>query len=392
MNRSSSLFSQILSIVNRPSFEALVAKHQSDRASKGFRSWDQFVAMLFCQLAQAKSLREIEGGLKSCEGKLMHLGVGSSPKRSTLCYANAHRPWQLYRDVFYQLAGRCARIAPSHRFKFKNKLLSLDATVITLCSSMFDWARYRRSKGAIKLHLLLDHEGYVPIFAHLTEGRSHELSVAKALSLPKGSIIAMDRAFVDYALFERWSQEGIYFVTRMKKNADQVSFDPKKIPASKTHLISDKSVALQPYYGYNDRVCKRLLRRVSVRHRDTGEVLELLTNIKHLSADTISEIYKQRWQIELFFKALKQNLRVKTFVGTSSNALHIQIWTALIAMLLLKYLQMRSRVHWALSNLVALLRWNLFTYRDLFSWIDRPYETPQDQALSMQTQLVLDST
>ena len=392
MNRSSSLFSQILSIVSRSSFEALVARHQSDRASKGFRSWTQFVAMLFCQLAQAKSLREIEGGLKSCEGKLLHLGIGSSPKRSTLCYANAHRPWQLYQDLFYQLAARCGQIAPGHRFRFKNKLLSLDATVITLCSKIFDWAKYRTSKGAIKLHLLLDHDGYVPSFAHITEGSRHEMTVAKNLSLPKGSIVAMDKAYVDYALFDRWSQEGIFFVTRLKKNAFHVSFNPKPIPVSKPHILSDEDMALQPLYGSYDRKCKRLLRLVRVAHPETGEVLELVTNITHRSADTVSEIYKERWQIELFFKALKQNLRVKTFVGTSSNALHIQIWTALIAMLLLKYLQMRSRVHWALSNLVALLRWNLFTYRDLWAWIDKPFETPPNQPSSMQASFVLDST
>jgi hypothetical protein len=245
VNRTSSLFSQILSIINRSDFEALVAKHRSDRGSKGFDSWDQFVSMLFCQLAQAKSLREIEGGLKSCEGKLTHLGMDAAPKRSTLCYANAHRPWKLYRDIFYELMTRCGAIAPGHRFRFKNKLLSLDATVITLCSSMFDWARYRAGKGAIKLHLLLDHDGYLPTFAHISEGSRHEMTVAKTLSLPKGSIVAMDKAYVDYAMFERWSQEGVYFVTRLKSNAFCVSFNPKPVPESKPHILSDEDLALQ---------------------------------------------------------------------------------------------------------------------------------------------------
>lgn len=392
MNRTCSLFSQILSIVDRRAFESLVDKHRSDRGSKGFRSWDQLVSMLFCQLAQAKSLREIEGGLKCCEGKLAHLGMGSPPKRSTLSYANEHRPWELYRDLFHELLGRCRKEAPGHRFRFKNRLLSLDATVITLCSSMFDWAKYTSSKGAIKLHMLLDHDGYIPVFAHITEGSRHEMTVAKALSLPKGSIVAMDKAYVDYGLFDRWSEQGVHFVTRLKRNAFHVSYDPKPIPASKTHILSDEKLALQPLHGSCDRKCKRPLRLVRVCNAEKGEVLELVTNIWHLSADTISEIYKERWQIELFFKALKQNLRIKTFVGTSSNAVHVQVWTALIAVLLLKYLKMRSKAGWALSNLVALLRWNLFTYRDLWAWIDKPFETPQAAPQPSQMEFVLDSS
>ncbi len=388
MSRTSSLFSQILSLIKRTEFEKLVKLHESDRGSKGFRSWDQFVSMLFCQLAQAKSLREIEGGLKSCEGKLAHLGVNEAPKRSTLSYANAHRPWELYRDLFYGLLSRCRSFAPGHRFRFKNKLLSLDATVITLCSSMFDWAKYRSGKGAVKLHLLLDHDGYLPTFAHITEGSRHEMTVAKHLSLPKGSIVAMDKAYVDYGMFDRWDDEGVYFVTRLKKNAFAIPYNAKPVPASKPHILADEDLALQPFYGSYDRKCKKTMRLVTVYNADNDETLELVTNIRHLSADTISEIYKERWQIELFFKALKQHLRVKTFVGTSSNAVHIQIWTALISMLLLKYLKMRSKASWELSNLVALLRWNLFTYRDLWNWIDKPFDTPQHPPDYIQTHFI----
>ncbi len=347
--------------------------------------------MLFCQLGQAKSLREIEGGLKSCEGKLAHLGVKQAPKRSTLSYANAHRPWDLYRDLFYGLLSRCSSIAPGHRLRFKNKLLSLDASVITLCSSIFDWAKYRATKGAIKLHLLLDHDGYLPSFAHITEGSRHELPVTKSLALPKGSIVAIDKAYIDYGLFDRWSDEGVYFVTRLKKNADAIPYNEKPVPASNSHILSDEDLDLQPFSLDCDRKCKKTMRLVTVYNAENDETLQLLTNIHHLSADTISEIYKERWQIELFFKALKQHLRVKTFVGTSSNAVHIQIWTALIAMLLLKYLKMRSRATWALSNLVALLRWNLFTYRDLWTWIDKPFDTPQHPPDYIQSRLVLDS-
>src|SRR5258708_6336773 len=252
--------------------------------------------MLFCQLGHAKSLREICGGLAASEGKLRHLGLPAAPSRSTLAYANEHRPWQLQRTVFEQLLAKCQILVAGQpetrkkrKFRFKNPLLSLDATVIDLCATMFDWAKFRLTKGAVKLHLLLDHDGYLPSFAVITEGKKHEVRVARQMQL---------------------------------------------------------------------------------------------------AAATVAAIYKERWQIELFFRALKQSLRVKTFVGTSANALKTQLWTALIAMLLVKYLQLRSTFGWSLSNLVALLRQQLFVYRDLWMWIDDPFHPPPIPA-SLPEQLTL---
>jgi len=168
MMRHASLFSQVLSLIDRHHFARCVKDLDAEKHAKGFTCWGQFVAMLFCQIAQAKSLSEITKGLRSCEGKLRHLGLPESPKRSTLSYANSHRPWELYRSNFYVLLNRCTAMAPRHKFRFKNKLLSMDATIIDLCQSMFDWARYRQGKGAVKLHMLLDHDGYLPTFAHIT--------------------------------------------------------------------------------------------------------------------------------------------------------------------------------------------------------------------------------
>lgn len=388
-----SLFSQVLSILNRHHFQERVREHQGDYASKGFGCWDQMVSMLFCQLAQARSLREIQGGLQSCEGKLKHLGLGQAPGRSTLSYANAHRPWQIYQKTFYDLLEQVRQAAPSKKFRFKNKLLSLDATIIELSLGLYDWAKYRRTKGALKLHLLLDHDGYLPVFADLTEGKAHELGVARNLRLPEGSIVAMDRAYIDYEMFETWSQQGVFFVTRLKKNTDWCFEPGQDHEGPHRHpVLADDRIVLNAFNTADGRPCRRALRRVVIWSEEKQQEIELVTNIHHLAASTIGAIYKERWQIELFFKAIKGQLRIKTFVGTSPNAVRIQIWTALIAMLLLKYLQFKSRVDWSLSNMVALLRWNLFTYRDLWQWINRPFQTPPGP-LEPQLQLpLLDST
>lgn len=379
---SSSLFSQLLSLVDRQQFQQLVTQTKSEHASKGFSSWDHFVSMMFCQLAQAKSLREIDSGLRSCEGKLKHLGMKKAPSRTTLSYANAHRPAELYEELFYKLLKSCQAHAPSKPFTFKGKLYSLDSTVIDLCIKTFDWAHFRASKGAAKLHLLLDHDGLLPCYAYLSDGKKADITIAQQLQLPKGSVVAMDRGYTDYHLYERWSREGVGFVTRLKKNADWWPLDKRPLPAEHPHILEDEIGCFN--YFQAGRKIKGQYRRITVWLADKKQKLILLTNRLDLSADTIAEIYKQRWQIELFFKAIKQNLKIKTFVGTSANAVKIQIWTALISMLLLKLLQHRSKRKWALSNLVALLRWNLFTHKNLWKWINDPFQEqahPPPQAL-----------
>lgn len=375
MALTASLFSQILALFNRGDFNDIVRKHHAQRHAKGFTCWDQFVAMLFCQTAQAKSLREICGGLKCCMGKLKHLGVDEAPNRSTLSYANKHRPWQVYQDLFYQLLERCQQTASTRKrkFRFKNKLYSMDATVIDLCLTMFPWADFRTTKGAVKLHMVLDHDGYLPVFADLTEGKIHEVKIARTLQFPKGSIVVIDRGYNDYELFGFWTADGVFFVTRLKDGAAYEVIGYGK-PSENPLVLADEIIRFTGKEAIEK--CPKPLRRVVVWDPVKEEELVFLTNNHKLAATTISAIYKDRWQIEIFFKELKQNLKVKTFVGTTKNALLTQIWTALIAMLVLKYLQLKSKLGWSLSNLVALLRWNLFTYRDLWEWIDRPFETP----------------
>jgi hypothetical protein len=353
-------------------FQQLADQHGSDRRSKGFSSWAQFVAMIFCQLGRAQSLREIEHGLASAEGRLQQLGVESAAKRTTLAYANAHRPWQLYQSVFQSLYARCHDIAPGHKFRFHSPLLSLDASTIDLCAAMFDWARFKRTKGAVKLHLLLDHDGHLPRYAVITDGKTSDIEVARQLELPAGSIVVFDRGYNDYLWFTELTLLDVGFVTRMKESSLYEVIDRRR-PQGKG-VIRDEIITVRTKHPEVDEQPVRL-RRIEFVDPD-GKEYVFLTNRLDLAAVTIAEIYRQRWQIELFFKAIKQNLRIKTFVGTSENALHIQIWTALIAMLMLRFLQLSSTWGWSLSNLVAMIRLNLFTYRHLHKWLDNPFTPP----------------
>jgi hypothetical protein len=367
------MFSQLLQLFPRHEFQQAVKKTRAERHARGFTCWGQFVAMLFCHLGRAHSLREITGGLQSCEGKLKHLGI-TAPNRSTLAYANEHRPWSLYQELFLILLHRLQEQGiGKKRFRFKNKLVSLDSTIIDLSISLFNWAHFRRTKGAIKLHLLLDHDGYLPTFAWITEGKVADIQIARQIAFPAGTVVVDDRAYNDYRLFAQWISQGVYFVTKMKDNAIYEVLGDRGVPQNR-NIRKDELIQLTGS-GAREK-CPDPLRRIEAYDPETEEVHVFLTNHMNLGSTTIAAIYKDRWQIEIFFKYLKQNLKIKTFVGTSANAVKIQIWTALIAMLLLRYLQMVAQFAWSLSNLVALLRMNLFTHRDLWAWLNRPYETP----------------
>ncbi len=369
MKRFCSIMNQLLQIFPRSEFQQAVKKTKAERHARGFGSWGHFVAMLFCQLADAQSLREITGGLASCEGRLEQLGM-TVPKRSTLAYANRHRPWELFRDVFYKTAERCrAELGQKTKFRFKNRLLSIDSSVVTLCSEMFPWATYSRQKGAVKLHFTLDHAGYLPEAMVITTGAYSELTVLRRRSYVRGTILVMDRGFVDFGWFGQLNQNGVVFVTRIKADTRYEIVEHRQVVPGKG-IVSDDMIRLT-----SRRSRKRYpetLRLVTVETTE-GERLVFLTNNIKLAASTIANIYKDRWQIETFFKLLKQNLRIKSFVGTSANAVWTQIWTALIAMLLIKFLQLKARFGWSFSNLVYFLRMNLLVYRDLWDWLHDPF-------------------
>lgn len=384
MIRVTSLFSQALSLIDRHKFKQAVVSHKTEKSAKGFSSWDQLISLVFAQLAGAKSLREISGGLASAKGKCVHLGLKSVPNKSTLSYANNHRPWQLFETVFKQTLVKVQALAKEKkkRFKFKNPLYSIDSTTIDLCLKVFDWAHFRRAKGAVKLHTLLDHQGYLPCWAVISDGKTGDVTAARLLKLQAGSIVVMDRAYVDYSLFNSWMNGGVYFVTRQKRNMAYEVVSQRETP-NRGKVISDETIIFTGYQA--KKHCPHPLRRVTIMDDKKGEMVFISNNFK-LAASTIALIYKDRWKIELFFKAIKQGLKIKTFLGTSENAVKSQLWTALLAMLLIKYLQMRSSFEWSLSNLIALLRMNLLVYRDLMEWLNKPF-WPMDSKPQIQNRL-----
>jgi hypothetical protein len=390
MVQAMSLFNQLLQYFPSLEFATLVKKHNAERAAKGFSCRTQLVAMLFCQLAHADSLREICNGLACCLGKLVHLGIRVAPNKSTLSYANQHRPAKLYEDLFYTALARFRDEKGlglrKQKFRFKNKLLSLDSTTISLCLEMFPWAKFRQAKGGVKAHVLLDHDDYMPSYVLITEARCSDVKMADGFPLNPGSIVAIDRGYNDYALFGKWTEQKIYFVTRLKDNAGYEVLEKGLVPANR-NILSDELIQFAGSKAQQD--CPYPLRRVVVWDAVGNREIVLLTNLTTFGATTIAAIYKDRWEIELFFKALKQNLKVKNFVGTSENALRIQIWTALIAILLLKWVHHLSKAKWSLSNLASMLRLNLFTYRDLTAWLDNPFGTPPILPDSQQLNLGL---
>jgi diacylglycerol kinase len=375
MERVSSIFGQILKFFPRTIFDAAVQQHQGDKHAKGMSCWAQFIALMFCHLGGARSLREIIGGLAASEGKLRHLGVERAPVRSTLAYANQHRPWQLYRTVFEKLVEICQLEArDQHRkFRFRHPLLTLDSTVIPVCVEMFEWAKYVKTKGAVKMHTVLDNRSVLPQYAVITDGQTADLKVARGLKFEAGTVVVMDRGYEDHEWWRKLTAEGVFFVSRLKDSTYYGIIEERLKPA---HPILRDEVILLASEPESNQPMK--LRRIEMWLEDKQETIVFVTNHLRLAASTITAIYRDRWQIELFFKALKQSLRIKTFIGTSENAVQVQIWTALIAMVVLRYLQLRSTWKWSLSNLVALLRHQLFVYRDLWSWINQPFRPPVD--------------
>jgi len=385
LNRVSSIFSQIVHLVPRPLFATLVRTHQAERHARGFSSWAQFIAMLFCQLGDAQSLREIVQGLAAAEGKLRHLGLDDAPKRATLAYANQHRPATMYQELFHRLSDALRAQLPGHRFEFKHKLASLDSTLITLCARSFPWAHYRRSKGAVKLHLMLDHAGHMPAYAVITEGKVSDIAVARKLSFPPGTLLLFDRGYVALDWLADLHCNNVFFVTRLKQ---AMHFEVLETAAqSKAEGVLSDEIGYLP--GHAAKGKEIFVRRVRYYDHEQQREFAFLSNHLDLAPETVAALYRERWRIETFFRALKQNLRIKSFVGTSENALATQIYCALIAMLLVAFLKHRAKYGWSLSNLVALLRQQLLVYRDLWTWINKPFEPPEALAIAEPAQMRL---
>lgn len=354
-------------------FNNLVHKYQSDKAAKGLTTWSQFIAMLFCQLTGADSLREISDGLYSCMGKLNHLGAKAVP-RSTLSYANSKRPYKLYEELYYILLRKFR-----HEFqgrlgeRFTKPVYSLDSTTISLCLRLFEWAQHRRRKGGIKLHTLLNNDTGLPEVMVETNAKVSDIKGAREIldNLTPSSIVVMDRGYNDYALFKKLSDKNVIFVTRLKENAKHSPLRNgliEKDPDGRWGLYE------MSFTGTTARkhCADTRFRVVQWFDEQSNRWFEFLTNSNELSAKEVADLYKERWQIELFFKKIKQNLVIKSFVGTTENAVMTQIWTAAIAILMLELMKRRSAYPWTFCRLARYFRLNLMTCKCLKDWLNQP--------------------
>ena len=359
----------MLQMFPRFEFQKAVLETKAEYHARGFTSWNHFVAMFFGQLAGQDSLRGIEAGLATQSKALYHMGI-EPVHRSTLAYANEHRTHELFEKLFFNMLSKCQPLAPKHKFRFKNPINSIDATTIDLCLSLYDWAKFRTAKGAVKLHVKLNHSGYLPTFAIVTTGKVHETQVAPSIPLDKGDVAIFDRGYTDFSWYKTLDDKGVIFVTRTKRNARYGVVERRDVSRFK-HILSDHIIKLNGFYSKQKFPEK--LRRIRSKDPETGKTITILTNNLIWSAATIAKIYKERWQIELFFKSLKQQLKVKSFVGTSRNALLSQLWVALITYLLLSYLKFKSSFGWSIYTLCSILPANLFARRNLWDWLNSPF-------------------
>ena len=361
MTHCNTIFSQILKFVPRHEFEALANRHHSGRAFRTASWWSQFVTMAMAQLSGRNSLRDIVNSVSTQAHRLYHLG-SAKMTRSNLSRINENKPHTLYEALFGKLLDRCQQLTPGHSFRFKNKLYSLDASTIDLCLSVFPWADFRSTKGAIKLHIGFNHSGYLPEFVTITEGKTSDIEIGRMLSFPAGSIVAIGRGYTDYQWYNQLNNKGIFFVTRLKSNASHKVIKRHPVLNNKG-LTSDQTIILTGIGAAKD--CPIQLRRIGYRDQKTGMQYVFLTNHFKLAAKTIADIYKARWQVELFFKWIKQNLKIKSFVGTSKNAVMTQIWIALCVYLLIAFIKFHAKLKQSMQQILRLLQLNLFEKRDI---------------------------
>jgi hypothetical protein len=371
------LFSQIISKLDRTSFKKIVSAKETDKHQKGYSSWTHLVSMLFCQFAKSQSVRDISNGLRSATGNLNHLGIQKAPSKSTISYQNKHRDWTLFKEYYFQMLSHLGQQAGFKQVKFriKSKIFLLDSSTISLCLSLFDWAKYKTKKGAVKMHTLLDYDGNLPAYVNITDGKTADNKGAYDVPLLNGSVIVADRFYNDFSLLNVWDSSEVFFVVRHKENIKYITIKENDLPDNRhEHILKDEIIELT---GNKSKLkYPKKLRRVAIWDDVNEQVIEVITNQITWTANTISELYKSRWQIEIFFREIKQLLHIKSFIGTTENAVMIQIWSALITILVLKVLKEIAKYGWQLSNLVAFIRLNLFVKIDLQLWLDNPFEVP----------------
>jgi len=358
MGHVNTIFNQLLALTPRNRFNAIVNKHDGDRYVKSFDTWSNFATMLAAQATGKDSLRDLGASLAAQMPRFYHLGVKPAP-RSTLADANNRRPWEIYQELYLAILERCRALTPKHNFRFKNPLFTIDSSVIDLCLSVFPWAKFRKRKGAVKMHCRLDHSGLLPDILIVSDGKKHDVKVAPDLTndLIPDSIVSFDRAYIDFKWLFSLTNRGVFFVTRAKKNLDYTVTGQHDVP-EKTGVISDQTIKLNGYKSSKDYPNE--LRLVKYYDAERKKTLIFLTNNFHLAASTIAAIYKARWQIETLFKWIKQNLKIKSFMGTSKNAVLTQIWIAMIYFMLLAYIKFQSRYKYSLHTLAQVVGSTLF--------------------------------
>ncbi|MDA0994925.1 MAG: IS4 family transposase [Proteobacteria bacterium] len=378
-----SVLSQILNFVPRLEFEKAANRVDGKRRSDALSRWSQFVALAIGQISGRRSLRDIEATFSSQRQHRYHVGH-QKISRSALGRANERLDYRFYEQVFNCLYQRCTTQRRGHGFRFKNKLFSLDASLIDVSMKVFPWVKFGRNKSAFKLHIGLDHDGLIPAFACITEGKVSDSDYAKKLALPRGSVLVFDRGYNSYRWHDTLSLQGIFFVSRLRGNAQYRVLERRAVPA-RGGITSDQTIEYTA--ARKDGTPLQPIRRVGYRDPDTGKHYVFISNQFQWSAQTIAAIYKQRWQVELFFKWIKQNLKIKAFLGNTENAVMTQIMAALCIYLLLAYLKFQSKFHQSLQQIIRLLQLNLFARRSLQDLL-RPADTPDPPSPQLRLALV----
>lgn len=359
MNSGRTIFSQIMDYLPIYEFRKCVEQYSGNYKIKSFSCWDQFLSMAFAQLTYRESLRDIQACLRAARQKTYHMGIRGKISRNTLAHANQTRDWRIYADFAQVLIGKARQLYAKDSFGvvLKQTTYALDATTIDLCLSLFPWATFRKNKGAVKLHTLLDLKGNIPTIAFITSGSVHEVNILDKLPVEAGAIYIMDRGYLDYARLYKIHQSAAYFVTRAKSNARYDRCYYRKINRT-TGLRSDQIVTLHGYYARKDY--PERLRRIAYYDETQDKSLVFLTNNFKLPALTITEIYRKRWQIELFFKWIKQHLRIKAFYGTSENTVKTQIWIAISVYVLVAIIKKELNLEQSLYTILQIISVTLF--------------------------------
>jgi len=380
LGHHNTVYSQILRMVPRHEFATAAHKHDGHRRKDAMSRWTQFIAMSTAQLTGRSNLRDIESALASQKHLRYHLGSGTV-KRTTLSRANQTLDSKFYEGLFAKLYARCNGHSPQHQFRFKRKLFSLDASLLDVSMKVFPNAEYNRMKAAYKLHIGLDHDGLIPAFAAVTVGKTGDQTQAKLMQFPKGSVLVFDKGYADYSWHNQLTDQGIFWVTRIRGNAKYRVIKRCKVNRSQG-VTSDQIIEYTSIRSSKNNL--RAVRRVGFRDPETGKHYAFITNHFDWSAKTIADIYKQRWQVELFFKWVKQNLKIKAFLGNTDNAVMTQVFVALCVYLILAYLKFQAKISQSLQQMSRLIHLNLFAKRDLIQLFKPPPE-----AISTSPQLRL---